>query len=51
MIEEIITIYFVLLELFIAGIVGFTIFMIIQLISYRIFKFNLYKWLDKKLFR
>lgn len=25
--------------------VGFLIFLLIQLISYRVFKFNLYKWL------
>lgn len=31
--------------------IGFAIFMIIQLISYRVFKFNLYKKLDKILFR
>lgn len=27
------------------SLIGFIAFMLIQLISYRIFKFNLYKWL------
>lgn len=31
------------------GLIGFTIFMIIQLISYRIFHKNPYKWIMKKL--
>lgn len=30
--------------------IGFIIFMIIQLISYRIFKFNLYRFLEYHLF-
>lgn len=42
--------FFVLLAfdiglLSIYALIGFIVFMLIQLISYRIFKFNLYKWL------
>ena len=42
--------FFVLLAfdiglLAIYSLIGFIAFMLIQLISYRIFKFNLYKWL------
>lgn len=31
------------------ALVGLTIFMIVQLISYRVFHFNLYKWIYNKL--
>lgn len=31
------------------AIVGLIIFMIVQLISYRVFNFNLYKWIYNKL--
>lgn len=31
------------------SLIGFIAFMLIQLISYRIFKFNLYKWLKYNL--
>lgn len=42
--------FFVLLAfdiglLAIYSLIGFIAFMLVQLISYRIFKFNLYKWL------
>lgn len=40
---------FDLLLLSIYGFLGFTIFMLAQLISFRILRFNLYKWILKKL--
>lgn len=49
--ETILTLIFDLLLLGIYSITAFGVFMIIQLISYRVFKFNLYKKLDKILFR
>ena len=39
-------IFFDILLLLTYVLIGFIIFMIIQLISYRIFKFNLYKFLN-----
>ena len=49
--ETILTLIFDLLLLGVYSITAFGIFMIIQLISYRVFNFNLYKKLDKILFR
>ena len=37
--------FFTIMYMIIICLSSFIIFMIIQLISYRIFKFNLYKWL------
>ena len=49
--EIILTLIFDLLLLGVYSITAFGIFMIIQLISYRVFNFNLYKKIDKILFR
>lgn len=49
--ENLIILLFDLLLLTIYSIAAFVTFMIIQLISYRVFKFNLYKKIDKILFR
>ena len=40
---------FNLLLLTMYGLISFTIFMLAQLISFRILKFNLYKWILKKM--
>lgn len=49
--ETILTLIFDLLLLGVYSITAFGVFMIIQLISYRVFNFNLYKKIDKILFR
>ena len=49
--ETILTLIFDLLLLGFYSITAFVVFMIIQLISYRVFNFNLYKKIDKILFR
>ena len=48
--ENILLLYFDILLLIFYVFIAFIIFMIIQLISYRVFHFNLYKWIVKKLF-
>ena len=48
--EQLILLIFDLGLLLIYSSMGFIIFMIIQLISYQVFKFNIYKWLIYNLF-
>lgn len=50
MLDNFIILFFDLGLLIVYGIIGFIGFCIVQLISYRIFKFNLYKWLNYQLF-
>ena len=50
MLSNLFLIFFDLGLFILYGIIGFVGFCIIQLISYRIFKFNLYKWLNYQLF-
>lgn len=45
MIENLIILAFDIGLLVIYSLIGFIVFILIQLISYRVFKFNLYKWL------
>ena len=48
----IIDIFVIIIDIFVIimyAIVGLIIFMIVQLISYRVFHFNLYKWIYNKL--
>lgn len=47
--ENLIQLYFILTYFFIAFILGFMSFLLVQLISYRILKFNLYKFIIKKI--
>lgn len=47
--ENLIQLYFILTYFFIVFILGFMSFLLIQLISYRIFNFNLYKFIMKKI--
>lgn len=49
--ENIMILLFDILLCVIYLVIGFATFMIIQLISYRVFKFNLYKKLVKVLYR
>ena len=42
-------VFFNLLLIALYSFTGFVMFMCIQLISFQIFKFNLYKWILKKL--
>lgn len=49
MLEQMILLVFDIILISIYMFIGFIMFMIIQLISYRVFHFNLYKWLCKKL--
>lgn len=49
MLEQMILLVFDIILISIYMFIGFIMFMIIQLISYRVFHFNLYKWLYKKL--
>lgn len=49
--ENLIILLFDLLLLGVYSITAFGLFMIIQLISYKVFNFNLYKKIDKILFR
>lgn len=49
MLEQMILLFFDIILISIYMFIGFIMFMIIQLISYRVFHFNLYKWLYKKL--
>lgn len=49
MLEQMILLVFDIILISMYIFVGFIIFMIIQLISYRVLHFNLYKWLYKKL--
>ena len=48
--ENVILLFFDLGLLTFYALAGLGIFLTIQSISYRIFHFNLYKWLNKKLF-
>ena len=49
MLEQMILLVFDIILISIYMYIGFIMFMIIQLISYRVFNFNLYKWLYKKI--
>ena len=49
MLDKFILLAFDLALLAIYAVIGFALFLLIQLVSYRIFKFNLYKWLMHKL--
>ena len=49
MLEQMILLVFDIILISIYMFIGFIMFMIIQLISYRVFNFNLYKWLYKKI--
>ncbi len=50
MLDNFVILFFDLGLLAIYGIIGFVGFCIVQLISYRIFNFNLCKWLNYQLF-
>lgn len=47
--ENLIQLYFIFTYFFIVFILGFMSFLLVQLISYRIFNFNLYKFIMKKI--
>lgn len=47
--EQIALLFFDIILISIYLFIAFILIMIIQLISYRVFHFNLYKWLYKKL--
>lgn len=47
--ENLIQLYFIFTYFFIVFILGFMSFLLIQLISYRILNFNIYKFIIKKI--
>lgn len=47
--ENLLVLYFIFTYFLIVFLAGFTSFMILQLVSYRIFNFNLYKFIMKKI--
>lgn len=49
MIEKLILLFFDLGLITVYAIIAFIVAMTVQLISYKVFKFNLYKWLEYNL--